>query len=200
MMSAKEFFTTVVGLLVLTMPVNALAGGHHDFDSDDARPFAWHDQGRHRGWFKHQGHIGAIEDEDEDEDECEHRLAPPYRGSSVRRYYGGRSDLAARRRQLLVQLDNAQAQFYKARIRGQRKLSARWASYIHYLNQQISGIDAEAGYGYAPPVYASAPPADYLPSPYGGDPYSSYGAYPYGSGPMNPVVSSLLGPMLGAVP
>ncbi len=88
-----------------------------------------------------------------------------------------------------------------ARIRGQRKLSARWATYIRYLNHAIAGVDAEAaGYADAPPAYAPPLSPGYVPPASGGYPSTGYGAHPYGTSPLNGVVSSLLGPMLGTVP
>jgi hypothetical protein len=53
MFSRKQILSAMAGVAMLTMPVSAFAG-HHDGDRDDRRPFAWHDQGFHRGWEKHQ--------------------------------------------------------------------------------------------------------------------------------------------------
>jgi hypothetical protein len=71
----------MVGLAMLTLPASALAGHHHRDWDDKARPFAWHDQGWHRGWLKHQGYgrpayARPIEDED-DEDEQSHFRPQP---------------------------------------------------------------------------------------------------------------------------
>ncbi len=73
----------MVGLAMLTLPASALAGHHHRDGDDNPRPFAWHDQGWHRGWLKHQGYgrpawgyAQPIEDED-DEDEQSHFRPQP---------------------------------------------------------------------------------------------------------------------------
>jgi len=56
MMTRKGVLAAMVGLALLAMPVRALAGDHHHRDWDDnPRPQAWHDQGRHNGWFKNHG-------------------------------------------------------------------------------------------------------------------------------------------------
>ncbi|MGH7837859.1 MAG: hypothetical protein ACREQC_08555 [Candidatus Binataceae bacterium] len=52
MLSRKQLLSAMAGLAMLAMPVSALAK-HHD-DGSNPRPYAWHDQGRHNGWAKHQ--------------------------------------------------------------------------------------------------------------------------------------------------
>ena len=70
-MKAKNWLSIIVGLAILALPAVTLAG--HDQDQDDGpQPYGWHDEGRHRGWFKHRGPyaLGPVEDEDdEDEDD-----------------------------------------------------------------------------------------------------------------------------------
>ncbi len=53
MFSRKQILSAIVGVAMLALPVSAFAG-HHDGDWNRPRPFAWHDQGLHRGWAKHQ--------------------------------------------------------------------------------------------------------------------------------------------------
>jgi hypothetical protein len=68
--SIKNVLSAIAGLAILALPAAALA--HHDHDGDDGpRPYAWHDQGRHHGWFKHREQYGRP-GEDED-DQGEHR-------------------------------------------------------------------------------------------------------------------------------
>ncbi len=83
MTSKKNVLSAMVGLAMLTLPAGALAGHHHRDGDDNPRPFAWHDQGWHRGWLKHQGYgrpawgyARPIEDED-DEDEQSHFRPQP---------------------------------------------------------------------------------------------------------------------------
>lgn len=79
MASKKNVLSAMVGLAMLALPAGALAGHHQDWD-DHPRPYAWHDQGWHRGWFKHHGQyaVRPIEDEDED-DQGEHcHFRPSY--------------------------------------------------------------------------------------------------------------------------
>lgn len=53
MWSKKGAISAMIGAAMLAVPVSALAA-HHDHDGDfHGRPQAWHDQGEHRGWFKH---------------------------------------------------------------------------------------------------------------------------------------------------
>jgi hypothetical protein len=137
------------------------------------------------------------------------RYSQPYSG--VPSYYNGRSDLLAQRQRIIARLDYAQAQFHAARASGDRKLSARWATYIKNLNHSLAAFDARAAraaYGaYNHPGYAAAPPP-ISPYPYSGYPsagYSggypnaaAYGASPYGTSPLGGIMSSLVGPMLGS--
>jgi hypothetical protein len=84
-MSKKNVLSAMIVLAMLALPGSALAGHHHRDWDDGPRPFAWHDQGLHRGWFKHRGYgrpgwgdVRAVEDED-DEDENENgRFKPRY--------------------------------------------------------------------------------------------------------------------------
>jgi hypothetical protein len=85
-MSNKTLLSAMITLAMLALPGTALAGHHRDWD-DSSQPFAWHDHGWHRGWFKHQGHgrpawcdVRAVEDEEENE-HCHLRpryVAPAY--------------------------------------------------------------------------------------------------------------------------
>lgn len=162
---------------------------------------------------------------DEDGDECsqygqpQQGYAPQYQGygqqynAGLPSYYNGRPDLLAQRQQLGAQMDYAQAQFHAARSSGNRKLSARWATYIKNLNHSIAALDGRAAggaynfpaYAAAPPPaslypYAGYPPAAYPPAGYsGGYPNTAgYGASPYGTSPLGGIMSSLVGPMLGS--
>ncbi len=82
MTSKKNVLSAMVGLAMLALPASVLAG-HHDRDRDDnPRPFAWHDQGWHRGWFKHHGYenrpawgyaASPIDDEDDEDEHCHFR-------------------------------------------------------------------------------------------------------------------------------
>jgi hypothetical protein len=126
-------------------------------------------------------------------------------------HYSGQPDFLAERQQLIAQLNYAQSQFHAARAAGDRKLSARWASYIKNLNHSLAALDARAaGAAYNFPPYMAAPPPEpamqypyvgYPPTAY---PYASYpnatgyGGNPYGASPLSGMMSSLLGPMLGA--
>lgn len=51
MLSRRGAISAMVGAAMLAMPVSAFAS-HQDHDFR-GRPQAWHDQGEHRGWFKH---------------------------------------------------------------------------------------------------------------------------------------------------
>ena len=157
---------------------------------------------------------------DEDGDDCTRDgqgYAPQYQGyrpqynGGAPSYYGGRPDLLAERQQLTAQLDYAQAQFHAARASGDRKLSARWATYIKNLNHSLAALDGRAaGVAYSFPGHMIAPPPAYAPQyPSAGYPPLAYpsGGYssgypnaasPYGASPLSGVMGSLLGPMLGA--
>ena len=157
---------------------------------------------------------------DEDGDDCVRdgrSYAPQYQGygpqynSGAPSYYNGRQDLLAERQQLTAQLDYAQAQFHAARASGDRKLSARWATYIKNLNHSLAALDARsAGVAYNFPGYIAAPPPAFAPQyPSAGYPPAAYppagysGGYPnsaspYGASPLGGVMSSLFGPMLGS--
>jgi hypothetical protein len=79
--SMKNALSAMIGLAMLTLPASALAG-HHPCDwEDNPRPFAWHDQGWHRGWLKHQGYgrpayVRPIEDEDDEDEQSRFRPEP----------------------------------------------------------------------------------------------------------------------------
>jgi hypothetical protein len=145
---------------------------------------------------------------DEDGDDC-NRYGRPYpdhapeygRQYGVPSYYNGRPDLLSERQRLAEQLDYAQAQFHAARAAGERKLSARWASYIKNLNHRLATLDAQAAgaaYNFQPPepyTFTGYPPV--------GSPYApGYGANPYGTNPLGGMMNSLLGSFTGngAVP
>jgi hypothetical protein len=75
--SKKNLLSALAGLAMLALPATALAGHHRDWD-DNPRPFARHNQGWHRGWFKHRG--DAVRPVWEDGDERGHfypRYQPP---------------------------------------------------------------------------------------------------------------------------
>ncbi len=80
MTSKKNVLSAIAGLAMFALPASALAGHHHGWNHQP-RPYAWHDQGWHRGWLKHheQYAVRPIEDED-DEGENYHfrpRERPP---------------------------------------------------------------------------------------------------------------------------
>src|SRR5215472_16015433 len=70
----KNVLSAMVGLAMFVLPANALAGHHQDWN-DQPRPYAWHDQGWHRGWLKHHGAyaVRPIEDEDDEDEHCHFR-------------------------------------------------------------------------------------------------------------------------------
>jgi hypothetical protein len=212
-------------------PVPGPSWTNTDYDEDEAPP--------PRRWRSHHDrddYPAQICDEDGDDcrsapyrcdrdgDDCEYYredYAPRGRGyghqydSGVPSYYNGRRDLLAERQQLIAQLDYAQAQFHAARASGDRKLSARWASYIKNLNHSLAAFDARtAGAAYNfPPYMAAPPPMQVQQYPYGGYPLAAYpnAGYPnatgygvnsYGASPLSGVMGSLLGPMLrsGQIP
>jgi hypothetical protein len=79
--SNKNVLSAMVGLAMLTLPASALAGHHHRDWDDNPRPFAWHDQGWHRGWLNHQGYARPaysrpIEDEDDEDEDEQSRFRP----------------------------------------------------------------------------------------------------------------------------
>jgi len=138
---------------------------------------------------------------DEDGDNC-NRYGQPYRNYApqyqdygrqygVPSYYNGRPELLSERQQLAGQLDYAQARFHAARVAGERKLSARWASYIKNLNHRLAALDAQAAgaaYNFEPPVspypYAGYPPV--------GSPYApGYGPNPNGTSALGGMMNSL---------
>ena len=67
MNSKKKALSVVVALAILTLPAVTLAGHGHDSD-EGPQPFPWHDQGWHRGWFKHHRHVRKAWDEDDQGD------------------------------------------------------------------------------------------------------------------------------------
>ena len=52
MTRGKAILAGMIGLAILAMPVSALAKDRHHGNWNNPRPQAWHDQGRHNGWFK----------------------------------------------------------------------------------------------------------------------------------------------------
>jgi hypothetical protein len=62
MTKRKNILAAMVGLAMLAMPVSALAKDHHGGNWNNPRPQAWHDQGKHNGWFKNQGNQGWHDD------------------------------------------------------------------------------------------------------------------------------------------
>ena len=207
-------------------PVRSPGWTNIDYDEDEAPP--------PRRWYSHhepdRDDYPLVCDEDgddcrpatqyrcdEDGDDCEYysegyepryRTYRPEYDSAVPAYYRSRPDLLAERQQLIAQLDYAQAQFHAARASGDRKLSARWATYIKQLNHSLAALDTRAaGAADSIPGYM-VPPPPVPPSPYPNPavvyPYASYpngagyGVTPYGVSPISGVMNSLLGPMLGA--
>jgi hypothetical protein len=74
MTSKNNVSWTMVALAMFALPASAIAGHHHNCENLP-RPYAWHDQGWHRGWLKHHGQsaLRPVEDEDdEDADEYRH--------------------------------------------------------------------------------------------------------------------------------
>jgi hypothetical protein len=68
----KSILSALAGMAMLALPASALAGHHHEWNGNQ-RPFAWHDQGEHRGWFKHHGYDARpvrVEDEDDEGEHC----------------------------------------------------------------------------------------------------------------------------------
>jgi len=54
MISKRKVLSAMAGLAMLVIPAGAFAGHHHDNDEHgNSRPYAWHDQGWHNGWNKH---------------------------------------------------------------------------------------------------------------------------------------------------
>jgi hypothetical protein len=77
--SKKSVLSAIACLAMFALPTGALAGHHYDQD-DGPRPYAWHDQGRHRGWFKHHHRRYAVRPiEDEDDEGEQGRFRPPER-------------------------------------------------------------------------------------------------------------------------
>jgi hypothetical protein len=72
--SKKNVLSAMVALAMFALPASALAGHHQDWD-DRPQPYAWHEQGRHLGWFKHHGQymLGPIEDDDDEGEHCNFR-------------------------------------------------------------------------------------------------------------------------------
>jgi hypothetical protein len=72
--SKKNVLSAMIGLAMFALPASALAGHHQDWD-DQPLPYAWHDQGWHRGWLKHQGQyaVRPIEDEGDEGEHCHFR-------------------------------------------------------------------------------------------------------------------------------
>jgi hypothetical protein len=52
MMTRKSGVAALVGLMFLALPIAASAG-HDQDDGDDSPQQSWHDNGKHRGWYKH---------------------------------------------------------------------------------------------------------------------------------------------------
>ena len=53
MISKQRILSALAGIALLAMPVSAFAGHHDHGWRDSQRPFVGHDNGLHRGWFKH---------------------------------------------------------------------------------------------------------------------------------------------------
>jgi hypothetical protein len=79
--SKNNVLSAMVVVAMFALPASALAGHHQDWD-DPPRPYAWHDQGWHRGWLKHHRPyaLRPIEDEDDVDKHCHFR--PRHRPSA----------------------------------------------------------------------------------------------------------------------
>ena len=68
MITKKSSVAALVGLTLLALPIAARAGHDHD-DGEDAQQQSWHDNGKHKGWYKHH----------HDREEEEESASPPRR-------------------------------------------------------------------------------------------------------------------------
>ena len=75
MTSKKNMLSAIVAVAMFALPANALAGHRYDDGDDPPRPYAWHDQGWHKGWLKqHRPYaVRPIEDEDDEGEHCHFR-------------------------------------------------------------------------------------------------------------------------------
>jgi hypothetical protein len=153
--SKKNVLSAIVALTILALPAAALAGHDHDWDGGP-RPFPWHDQGWHHGWFKHHRHYGVrqAEDEederppallcDEDGDDCEpnlgdwgyDRYVPPisYSRALPPAGYG----LVQQRNWLLEHQRRAYNALTLMRARNDRNAMQRISTVIHGLDARIA--------------------------------------------------------------
>jgi hypothetical protein len=204
----KQLLSALAGVAMLALPVTALAGHHHDGD-DNPRPFAWHDQGWHRGWAKHHGYEARPVWADDDE-HCHFR--PRDRGPAVlcdgdgddcRPAYGRDEDdddygfplsyyqaeppagygFAQKRQWLLQRRQRAIYMMQRMRARHDTRAASRMAGVVRSLDARLARRGA---IGYPAPYYNTA----YDPN---------YGTYPnYQAGPGMNALGSLVGPLLGS--
>jgi hypothetical protein len=230
MTTRKNILAAMVGLAMLAMPVRALAGDHHHRDWDDnPRPQAWHDQGRHNGWFKNHG------DRDDyrpgwngrnyyqppvwhhEPDGDEHRYYQPawhhedeedenYNGGGG--YYGGGYSgnygtpyYGKSLGQLMVDRQNEYRTYISLLNRHDSRAANRYRQKVlNPTDQRIAALNR----GYVPPS------PGFLGGPVNWG-NGNYNAYPYGSGynngyygnnGNNPMggLGALVGPLLGVTP
>jgi hypothetical protein len=185
MMTKQKILSALAGLTLLAMPVSAFAGHHDHGWRDSDRPFVGHDNGLHRGWFKH---AEDRDDQGENEDygrrgyyQPEYR-APVYRyqheepdgDESPRNYWGSDNDygeapswydaqppstygFSQRQSFLLERRQRAYYTLARMRARGDRHAANRMQAVINRLNAQINNGGRRA---YGPPV-GYAPPVAY---------------------------------------
>lgn len=184
-------------LALMALPARALARhdgfGHDDDDRFYFPGFYHHDRGLHLGWYKH--HHRFDRDDfvvcDEDGDDCRpvRRRFPPF-GQPLRfRGLSGTPDrgLLAERANLVFALNSAQAQYYAALQRGDRRGAKHYLHAVQKLEGQVAALDSQVGAfpGYDPAYYygTSAIPG-------------AYGVYP-----LNPTAAAVtaLIPLLQAV-
>ena len=200
MITKQKILSALAGIALLAMPVSAFAGHHDRGWRDSERPFVGHDNGLHRGWFKHAEH-----EDDEGENEGYGRRGyyqPEYRAPAYeyRRWnreepedegyspnWGSNYDYgeapswydeappsgwgySQRQSFLLNRRQRAYYTLARMRARGDRHAANRMQAVINRLNAQINN---GGGRGYGSRL-------GYPPAAYYGNGYDS--GYGYGNG------------------
>jgi len=200
MLSKRTLLSAVAGLAMLAIPAIALAGGPYTH--------GWHDQGWHRGWYKH------FDRDDSRPAWGTHRFyAPPVARyhhepdaddfRSNQRYWGGYNydrpissynaipqsgySLAQQRNLVIQRRIQATRLINDLRARGDSRGAARMTVVLQNLNTRLVTINRRMGYGYDRYTPTANP---YVQAPY------SYGYTPYYGNPgpyanSDPMVSTL---------
>jgi len=214
----KNLLPALVGLAMLALPATALAGHHHDRDRDDnPRPFAGHDHGWHRGWFKHQGDaVRPAWDDDDEQHHFRRRYEQPAalcddESDDYNQGYGDDDDygpplsyyqgeppagygLVQRRDWLIRRRQRAAYMMSLMRARHDSRAALRMSGVLRSLDARIArGNRLGAGGGYL------SPSAPYYNAAYNSNyPYDPNYQANYQTSPGLNALTSMVAPLLGA--